>query len=62
MTSVAALDERREALIELIEWYRDEYHKGDKSHHNEMIEKIRQTDDLKVIEIYEQTVDGWLDY
>jgi hypothetical protein len=34
------LEEDKQSLIELIEWYRDEYHKSDFCH-TEMIEKIK---------------------
>ena len=36
------LEEDKQGLIELIEWYRDEYHKSDFCH-TEMIEKIRNS-------------------
>lgn len=55
------MQEQKESLIELIEWYRDEYHKKD-SVHNDLIEKIKNTTDQKVLDLYEKTVDGWLDY
>jgi hypothetical protein len=54
------LEEDKQSLIELIEWYRDEYHKSD-FYHTEMIEKIKQIQDEKELSIYEQVVDEWLD-
>ena len=54
------LEEYKQALIELIEWYRDEYHKSDFCH-TEMIEKIKQSQDEKELSTYEQIIDGWLD-
>ncbi len=55
-----SFEEDKQGLIELIEWYRDEYHKNDFCH-TEMIEKIRQIQNQKDLEIYEKVVDGWLD-
>lgn len=55
------MKEQKQSLIDLIEWYRDEWHKKDFGH-TDMIEKIRATDDPDVVEIYEKVVDGWLDY
>jgi hypothetical protein len=57
---MSSLEEDKQGLIELIEWYRDEYHKSDFCH-TEMIEKIKQIQDEKELSIYEQVVDGWLD-
>lgn len=57
---VSSLEEDKHGLIELIEWYRDEYHKSDFCH-TEMIEKIKQIQDEKELSIYEQVIDGWLD-
>lgn len=54
------LEEDKQSLVELIEYYRDEYHKSDFCH-TEMIEKIKQIQDEKELSIYEQVVDGWLD-
>lgn len=47
------LEEDKQGLIELIEWYRDEYHKSDFCH-TEMIEKIKQIQNEKELSIYEQ--------
>lgn len=54
------LKEKKESLIELIDWYRDEYHKNDFCH-AEMIDKISKIKDEKEFLIYEQFIDGWLD-
>lgn len=50
----------KESLIKTIKWYRDEYHKKDFGH-TEMIERIKETKDAKELEVFEQTLDGWLD-
>ena len=55
-----SLEEDKQALIELIEWYRDEWHKSDFCH-TEMIEKIKQVKTKQELGIYEQVVDGWLE-
>ena len=61
--SLADFEERRDVLIELIEWYRDEYHSHDPIH-SEMIESIKELkhNDFKRLEMYERSVDDWLDY
>jgi hypothetical protein len=53
------LEEDKKSLIELIEWYRDKYHKKDFGH-REMIERIRSISDPKEFEPFEQIIDGWL--
>jgi len=53
-------DNRKQDLIRIIEWYRDEWHRRDWCH-SEMIENIKKTNDDKQLEIYEQIVDGWLE-
>lgn len=53
--------ERRNALIELVEWYREKYHKPADGH-RELIEKIKECTTFDELEQYEQVVDGWLDY
>ena len=58
---VESFEDGKQALIDLIIWYRDEWHKGD-FNHTEMIDKLRETNDPKVVELYEKIVDGWLDY
>lgn len=55
-----SLERRKKELIEIIEWYRDEYHRQDFCH-SSMIEKIKTLDDERYLTIYEQVVDGWLD-
>jgi hypothetical protein len=54
------MDEQKQSLIDLIKWYRDEWHKADWCH-SEMIEKLTTTNDEKLVELYEKVVDGWLD-
>jgi len=54
-------EEDKKPLIDLITWYRDKWHKGDFGH-TEMIEKIKETDDPKLLELYWKITDGWLDY
>ena len=54
------LEKDKQGLIDLIEWYRDEYHKSDFCH-AEMIEKIKKIKDKKELSIYEKVVDEWLD-
>lgn len=55
------INKDKKALIDLIKWYRDEYHKKDFGH-TEMIEILEKTEDEEVIESYERLVDDWLDY
>ncbi len=57
---LANLEEEKQALIDLIIWYRDEYHKKDFCH-TEMIDKIRQIVDAQELDQYWQIVDAWLD-
>jgi hypothetical protein len=52
--------EDRDALIALIEWYRDEYHRQDWCH-TKMIETLRTKSDLESYEIIEAAVDNWID-
>ena len=52
-----ATDEDREALIDLIKWYRDEYHHCDFGH-ADMMEQARTAADLEPLW---KTVDMWLD-
>jgi hypothetical protein len=54
------VDDKKKALIELIEWYRDEWHKKDFGH-TEMIKEIKAAEDDKILSLYEQIIDGWLD-
>jgi uncharacterized coiled-coil DUF342 family protein len=49
-------------LIELIEWYRDEYHKGNDDYHNELIERLRNATTKEEIDSVERMLDDWLDY
>lgn len=54
-----SLKDDKESLIQLIEWYQNEYHHYD---HSELIQNVRNTDDSKLLELYEKIVDGWFDY
>lgn len=54
-------EDDKQALIELIEWYRDEWHRSDWCH-SEWIETIRATDDEEEIALIERAVDDWADY
>ena len=55
------LEEHKQALIDLIKWYRDEYHKKDFGH-TEMMEEIAAITDAKDLEAYDRTTDMWLDH
>lgn len=57
------LSDRKEALIEIIEWYRDEWHRQDWCHSDliAQIKAIDEVDDEDQLEIIEKIVDGWLD-
>jgi len=55
-----SLEEDKKGLIDLILWYRDEWHKKDFGH-TEMIEKIQLVTKIEDLDFFEQTVDGWLD-
>ena len=54
------LEVNKKALIDLIEWYKNSYHKADFCH-TDMINKIKQIDNEADLEPYWQTVDGWID-
>ena len=56
-----SLEEDKISLIELIEWYRDDYHKKDFGH-TQMIQEIRTIDNVKNLEPYNQVLDQWLDF
>ena len=51
--------EDREAMIDLIEYYRDEHHRKDFGH-NDMIANI-PTADEETLETYNSILDIWLD-
>ena len=53
------LEIQKISLIEIIEWYRDNYHKKDFCH-SEMIEKIKQVTEENQLSYFEQIADGWL--
>ena len=53
-------EEYRDSLIDLITWYRDEYHRADWAH-SEMIEQVKAAVTLDDVAGIEQTLDGWLD-
>jgi hypothetical protein len=52
--------EDRQALIDLIEWYRDEWHCKDFGH-TRMINSIPVADE-EALGLYWQITDQWLDY
>jgi hypothetical protein len=52
-------EEDKESLIDLIIWYRDEYHKKEFGH-NELIEQVRNAQKIEDLSGVEQVVDGWL--
>jgi len=54
------LNDRKNNLIELIEWYRDEYHKNEFGH-NELIERVNKAMSDDEIDRVWQIVDGWID-
>lgn len=54
------LVEEQEALIGLITWYRDEYHRQDFGH-TEMIEEIKRATDLAQLEPHWRRTDDWYD-
>ncbi len=53
-------EEDKEGLIDLITWYRDEYHKNDFGH-TEMIEQVKEATNDKELDMIERIADGWLD-
>ena len=59
MKKIIFTKEDKQAMIELIEWYRDEYHRKDWCH-SEMIETIRTSDDEEELEMIAKTLDLWL--
>ncbi len=54
------IEEDKKYLINLIRWYRDEYHKEDFGH-SEFIENISKLTKSSELEPYYQIVDDWLD-
>ena len=54
------LEEEKKEIIDLIKWYRDEYHFDDWCH-SKMIEEIVNVKTLKDLDPYWAVVDGWLD-
>lgn len=52
-------EDDKQSLIDLIKWYRDEYHHKDFGH-TEMINKIPSAT-KEELEVYYKSVDGWLD-
>lgn len=55
------IEEMKEALIDLITYYRNDYHKSDWCN-TDLINKVKNTDDIKELLLYEKIVDDWLDY
>lgn len=55
------LEEDKRSLIDLIIWYRDEYHRKDFGH-TKMIEAIKLVKYNFELYKFEQTVDTWLDW
>lgn len=61
MLFVSDLEDDKQALIDLIIWYRDKYHKKDFGH-TEMIEAIKKCRYNFELHKYEQQLDSWLDW
>lgn len=55
--SANEFEEAKQALIDLIEWYRDLYHRSDFGH-TEMIEEIKTMTNPDNLQAYEKIVDG----
>lgn len=55
------IEDYKESLVHLVEWYRDEYHRKDTCH-NELIEDIKKATSYGGLEICEKIIDDWLDY
>ena len=56
-------EEDREALIDLVIWYRDHYYSsGYKDHLNDMIKTIQNCTNTDELAMYEVIIDGWIDY
>lgn len=56
------LENDKEDLIDIIEWYRDKYFTSNmKNYCNELIVYINKIDDSEVLEIYTRLVDDWID-
>lgn len=54
-------EDDKQGLIDLIVWYRDDYHKGDFGH-DELIDRVKAASSDNEIEQVEKIVDGWIDY
>lgn len=56
------LEEQKEDLISLIEWYRDDYYAPSmKDYCNDIINTVKKIADEKTLDAYYQLVDGWFD-
>jgi len=56
------MPESKECLIELVKWYRDEYHIGhNPEYYDDMIEKIENANEAE-LEVYWRITDSWIDY
>jgi hypothetical protein len=60
ITSKDDLEESKNSIIELIIWYRDEYHKQDFGH-TKMIEDIKQITTIEDLDQFDKILDSWLD-
>lgn len=61
-TQKTALQNEKEDLIELIEWYRDEYFKSRLDDQcNQYIREIKRIDNIAGLEVYHQILDDWFD-
>ncbi len=49
----------RRSLIELIIWYRDDYHRQDCGH-SQLIERLKEAASMDDIDPIDQILDGWL--
>lgn len=54
------LEKDKQGLIDLIIWYRDEYHHGDWCH-SELIERVKNATTYDHLDPIYQIVDGWID-
>ena len=55
-------EEEKQELIELIEWYRDKWHKSDWCHTDMINTLLSPNCTQEEFDIIERSVDDWIDY
>ncbi len=55
------IEKDKQYLIDLIIWYRDEYHHDQNLSHNDLIKMVESATNFDQLSLIEQIVDSWLD-